>query len=85
MADVPGVDSTAAMREDMEAICVAKSPSWRWTSARAVVIAANSDGWAEAAVSASADPSISDTRLLELPRLRRLYEWLMVGGLEEEV
>ena len=85
MADVPGVDSTATMREDMEAICVAKSPSWRWTSARAVVIAANPDGWAEAAVSASADPGISDTRLLELPRLRRLYEWLMVGGLEEEV
>ena len=23
--------------------------------------------------------------LLGLPRLRRLYEWLMVGGLEEEV
>jgi hypothetical protein len=23
--------------------------------------------------------------VLELPRLRRLYEWLMVGGLEEEV
>jgi hypothetical protein len=85
MADVPGVDSTAAMREDMEAICVAKSPNWRWTSARAVVIAANSDGWAEAAVSASSDPGISDTRLLGLPRLRRLYEWLMVGGLEEEV
>jgi hypothetical protein len=24
-------------------------------------------------------------QLVELPRLRRLYEWLMVGGLEEEV
>ncbi|ONM21485.1 Mediator of RNA polymerase II transcription subunit 25 [Zea mays] len=82
MADVPRVDSTTAMREDMEAICVAKSPSWRWTSARAVVIAANSDGWraTEAAVSASSDPGISDTRLVGLPRLRRLYEWLMVGG-----
>jgi hypothetical protein len=85
MADVPRVDSTVSMREYMEAICVAKSPSWHWTSARAVVIAANSDGWAEAAVSASLDPGISDTRLVELPRLRRLYEWLMVGGLEEEV
>jgi hypothetical protein len=80
MADVPGVDSTAAMREDMEAICVAKSPNWRWTSARAVVIAANSDGWAETVVSASSDLGISDTRLIELPQLRRLYEWLMVGG-----
>lgn len=73
MADVPGVDSTAAMREDMEAICVAKSPSWRWTSARAVVIAANSDAWvADAALSSVLDPGISDTKLVETPRLRRL-------------
>jgi hypothetical protein len=70
MPDVPGVDSTAAMQED---ICVAKSPSWRWTSARAVVIVANSDGWAvDAALSSALDPGISDTKLVDLARLRRL-------------
>jgi hypothetical protein len=35
-------------------------------------------------VSASSDAGISDTRLVDLARLRRLYEWLLGKGLEEE-
>lgn len=81
----PGVDSTAAIRDDMEDIWVAKSPSWRWTSARIVVIVSSvGDGVADATLSPLLEPGMTDTKLARSSRLQRLYVWLLGGGLEED-
>jgi hypothetical protein len=78
--EVPCAFSTAATWEKMDIIYSVKPPSWRCTSARIVAIDSNDGAWAaHATLSSSLNPGMSDTRLLRLHFLLKLYEWLIAG------
>jgi hypothetical protein len=77
--------STAATREEIKDIWVAKIPSWRWISTRDVVTDSKDGDWAvEETLSSAFDLGIFDTRLVGTPLLRRLYVWLVEMGWEED-